>query len=126
MARSQTRIVLSADLLVHSCVCVSKRATVFSGVWKIGNEKWERGKEMKKKAVTHPDKTNRPSGDTSALSTHEVCPLRVATAPEPGLPEGEDLTSCMIRRLSSDAEINSYFEVMVADSSVKTERKVVR
>ncbi len=59
---------------------------------------------------THPETTNRPSGETSALNTHDVCPLNVATAPEPGFPEGEDLTSCTIRRLSSDAEINSYWE----------------
>lgn len=43
----------------------------------------------------------------SALRTHEVCPANVATAPEPGLPDGETRTSCSMSRLSSDADMRS-------------------
>ena len=42
------------------------------------------------------------------LRTQDEWPLRVATAPEPGLPEGETRTSCRTSRLSSDAERRSY------------------
>lgn len=58
-------------------------------------------------AATYPESARRPSGEISVLSTQEECPDNVATAPEPGFPEGEYRTSCSVRRLSSDAETSS-------------------
>ena len=55
-----------------------------------------------------PETASLPSGEMSVLRTQEECPLRVATAPEPGLPEDDTRTSCKIRRLSSDADRSSY------------------
>ena len=54
-----------------------------------------------------PDNASLLSGEMSVLRTHEECPLRVATAPDPGLPDGDTRTSCRMRRLSSDAESSS-------------------
>lgn len=47
----------------------------------------------KESDMAYPDSANRPSADISVLSTHELCPDRVATAPEPGFPDGEYRTS---------------------------------
>lgn len=61
----------------------------------------------KKRMDTHPDTASLPSGEKSVLNTHDECPVRVATAPEPGFPDGETRTSCRISRLSSDADKSS-------------------
>ena len=57
--------------------------------------------------ITHPESASLPSGDIEVLSTQEECPMRDATAPEPGFPEGEALTSKSVRRLSSEPERRS-------------------
>jgi hypothetical protein len=44
------------------------------------------------------------------LRTHEVCPEKVATQPEPGFPEDEVRTSCRPKCLSSDALNNNFVE----------------
>lgn len=51
-----------------------------------------------------------PSVAMEALKTHELWPLRDATAPDPGFPPAEVRTSWRTSRLSSDAESRSYTE----------------
>jgi hypothetical protein len=48
---------------------------------------------MYKRTAIYPDMARRPSGDMLVLSTHEEWPVRVATAPEPGFPDGVERTS---------------------------------
>lgn len=60
----------------------------------------------------------------STLSTHEEWPENVATAPEPGLPDGESLTSCTTSLLSSDAEMSTcrdsdYARVKVSVNNIR-------
>lgn len=54
-----------------------------------------------------PESASLPSGDMEVLSTQDECPTREATAPDPGLPDGDTRTSCNIRRLSSEPDSNS-------------------
>lgn len=79
-ARSHTLMLLSAELWGHV------RDTIIS-----------------QEGGTHPETARRPSGEISALRTQDEWPVSVATAPEPGLPEAVERTSCKTRRLSSDA-----------------------
>lgn len=65
-----------------------------------------------------PETASLLSGEISVLRTQEECPLRVATAPEPGLPEEDTRTSCRIRRLSSDADSSSYSQAQVGQRDV--------
>lgn len=58
-------------------------------------------------ALAYPESASLPSGATSVLRTHDECPANVATAPEPGFPEGVYRTSWSVRRLSSDADTRS-------------------
>lgn len=44
------------------------------------------------------------------LRTHEEWPLRVATAPDPGLPDADTRTSCNMSRLSSEADRSIWTE----------------
>ncbi|SRR6266436_74992 len=83
-AKSQTLIVLSAELL-----------QIVNGNVRLG------------RSHTYPDRASRPSGDISELKTHEECPDSEATAPELGRPDKVTRTSCKIRRLSSEAERRS-------------------
>ena len=65
---------------------------------------------MSGKEGTHPETARRPSGEMSALRTQDVCPVSVATAPDPGFPEAVERTSCKMSRLSSDA-VSSNCEI---------------
>lgn len=85
--RSQTLIVLSADLQKYQI------DNLGSGM-----------------PQTHPERANLPSGEICVLRTQDECPVREATAPEPGLPDGDTRTSCRIRRLSSDPDNRSWIE----------------
>ena len=57
---------------------------------------------------TYPERASLPSGEIWVLRTHEEWPVREATAPEPGFPDGDTRTSCRIRRLSSDPDSKSW------------------
>lgn len=60
-------------------------------------------------SFTYPERSNRPSGDTSVLKTQDECPDRVATAPDPGLPVvALYRTSWIVNRLSSEADTSNY------------------
>lgn len=61
--------------------------------------------------MTHPLIAAFPSVAIDAQVTQEEWPFKDATAPEPGFPLDEVLTSCNTNRLSSEAESKSYIEL---------------
>lgn len=112
-------IVLSAEL---EYVCSRSECQIESGSsGEARKENWPQGKnkrkirdgeisgqEMQYRRRTYPDRASLESGEMSVLRTQLECPEKEATAPEPGLPDAEEVrTSCRMSRLSSEADMRS-------------------